>query len=84
MILRLVFSDFFQKKDIIKILREYGVEAGELIQYVIPEMKPYQKYNSNEKFTNSNHASLLNINLPVHFGVDEKILKKIVDLINSY
>ena len=46
-----------------------GIELGILIEYCVPNMKAFQKYNRGEKYPNAEYFSEHTINFPVWRGV---------------
>jgi dTDP-4-amino-4,6-dideoxygalactose transaminase len=52
--------------------KNFGIELGEVIQYSIPELKPYK---SNKKFLNSNFLSKHVVNIPNEYKIKKEYLK---------
>lgn len=52
--------------------KHFGIELGEVIQYSIPELKPYK---SNKSFLNSNFLSKHVVNIPNEYKIKKKYLK---------
>jgi perosamine synthetase len=61
------------KSKVIKIFEKEGIEIGEVIQYSIPDLKPYKNLKRSK---NSSFLSKHVINLPNEYKIPEKILKK--------
>lgn len=61
------------KSKVFKIFEKEGIEIGEIIQYSIPDLKPYKKI---KKYKNSSFLSKHVINLPNEYKVPEKVLEK--------
>jgi len=53
----------------LRTLRQAGVELGQLIDYVVPEMALYRQY-ATERYPASRLAMESAINLPIHTGLD--------------
>lgn len=53
-----------------------------MIQYSIPEMPMYRKYGDGD-FPNSRHTMNTTLNLPVHFGLEEIDVKRVVEAMLS-
>ncbi len=60
------------KSKVFKIFEKEGIEIGEIIQYSIPDLKPYKL----KKYKNSSFLSKHVINLPNEYKVPEKVLEK--------
>ena len=60
------------KKKVIDEFEKFGYEIGEVIQYSIPNLKPYK---TNKKFLNSDYLSNHMINLPNEVRIPKKFLK---------
>ena len=61
----------------LRLLREQGIQLGEVIQYSIPYLKAYSKYSENEKFPNSELCSESVVNLPLYVDLVGSELCKI-------
>ena len=57
-----------------EIFEKEGIEIGEVIQYSIPNLKPYKNFT---KCKNSSFLSKHVINLPNEYKLSKKILQKI-------
>ena len=62
------------KLKIMKIFEKEGIEIGEIIQYSIPNLKPYKNLS---RYKNSSFLSKHVINLPNTYKISKKILQKI-------
>lgn len=62
------------KLKVMKIFEKEGIEIGEVIQYSIPNLKPYKNLT---KCKNSSFLSKHVINLPNEYKLSKKILQKI-------
>jgi perosamine synthetase len=62
------------KSKIMKIFEKEGIEIGEVIQYSIPNLKPYKNL---KRCKNSSFLSKHVINLPNEYKLSKKILQKI-------
>lgn len=64
------------KKSVLEKLANAGVEVGELIQYVIPEMNCYKENHDKNKedFLIAKKASETTINIPIHTELNKKQL----------
>lgn len=63
--------------EVIKRMRNKGIQVGKLIDYSIPHMKAYEKYKDGE-FTNSLNLTGEVINLPIYPGLEEKSINFII------
>jgi len=61
-----------------------GVQLGQLIEYSVPHLPPYAPYTGNQEFPNSLYCSGHTINLPIHPGMSEHQIGKVIDIVNSY
>ena len=57
------------KSKVIKIFEKEGIEIGEVIQYSIPDLKPYKNLKTSK---NSSFLSKHVINLPNEYKIPEK------------
>jgi hypothetical protein len=55
--------------------KNFGIELGEVIQYSIAELKPYE---SNKKFLNSNFLSKHVVNIPNEYKIKKKVFETIM------
>ena len=53
-------------RGMLRAFRRQGVQLGELIQYSVPHMPPYQHYAESQPFSNSHLCSQHTINLPIY------------------
>ena len=65
------------KSKVFKIFEKEGVEIGEIIQYSIPDLKPYKKL---KRYKKSSFLSKHVINLPNEYKVSEKVLQKLENI----
>jgi perosamine synthetase len=54
------------RRGMLKAFRRQGVQLGELIQYSVPQIGPYQRHADGQLFPNSHLCSRHTVNLPVH------------------
>jgi dTDP-4-amino-4,6-dideoxygalactose transaminase len=67
---------------IMSLAARQGVQLGQLIEYSMPHLPSYQKYASPDLFPNSLLCSQSMINLPVHPGLDQKKILKVIETIS--
>lgn len=65
------------KSKVFKIFEKEGIEIGEIIQYSIPDLKPYKKLT---RYKKSSFLSKHVINLPNEYKVSEKVLQKLENI----
>ncbi len=66
-----------------KCLRHFaqrGIQLGELVEYSIPHLSAYRANQKNKEFPNSLLCSHSMINLPIHPGLREKDIDKIINI----
>jgi len=78
------------RQSMLRALQRQDVQLGELIQYSVPHMVPYQPYVDNQLFPNSRLCSQHTINLPIHTELSNHnrryvvdCLQRVVDTTNS-
>ena len=70
------------RNEVMKLAAQHGVQLGQLIEYSMPHLPAYQKYSSNNQYPNSLLCSQTLINLPIHPGLNQKDLFKIIETIS--
>jgi len=60
-----------------------GVQLGQLIEYSVPHLPPYAPYKGEREFPNSLYCSEHTINLPIHPGLSERQVDKIIRVVNQ-
>ena len=68
------------------LMREYarkGVQVGQLIEYSMPHHPAYSSLTGNESFPNALLCSQSMINLPIHPGLTENNVEKIIEATKS-
>jgi Predicted pyridoxal phosphate-dependent enzyme apparently involved in regulation of cell wall biogenesis len=60
-----------------------GVQLGQLIEYSVPHLPLYALYKGQREFPNSLYCSQHTINLPIHPGLSERQVSKIIRVINQ-
>lgn len=60
-----------------------GVQLGQLIEYSVPHLPPYAPYKGEREFPNSLYCSEHTINLPIHPGLSERQVSKIIRVVNQ-
>ncbi|MDP2966026.1 MAG: DegT/DnrJ/EryC1/StrS aminotransferase family protein [Pelolinea sp.] len=70
------------RNEVMKLAAQHGVQLGQLIEYSMPHLPAYQKYSSNNQYPNSLLCSQSLINLPIHPGLNQKDLFKIIETIS--
>jgi len=68
------------RQEVMHRMRREGIQLGQLIEYSIPHMEAYRKYEDGE-FPNSYRSSQTTINLPIYPGLREHDLVRIVEKI---
>jgi len=71
------------RKQVLQAASEKGVQLGKLIEYSMPHLSAYQKYNQGEAFPNSLLCSQVTINLPIYPGLNRKELEKIIRSVSN-
>jgi dTDP-4-amino-4,6-dideoxygalactose transaminase len=61
-----------------------GVQLGQLIEYSVPHLSAYSAYKGNREFPNSLYCSQHMINLPIHPGLKQSQIDKIISILNAY
>lgn len=61
-----------------------GVQLGQLIEYSMPHHPAYRKYAQGEPFPNSLQCSHTTINLPMHPGLTNQDVEKIIMQLRSF
>jgi len=69
-----------EREKYLKYFTQRGIQLGELIEYSIPHLSAYHAYTKNKKFPNSLLCSQSMINLPIHPGLKEKDIDKIIGI----
>ena len=60
-----------------------GVQFGQLIEYSLPHLPPYQPYADASAFPNSLYCSRHMLNLPIHPGMDRAQQDKVLDVVRE-
>ena len=68
----------------LKEMASRSVQLGQLIEYSVPHMEPYQRYASGKQFPNSLLCSQKTINMPVHAGLQSKQRERVVRLFKEF
>jgi dTDP-4-amino-4,6-dideoxygalactose transaminase len=63
--------------------RVRGVQLGELIEYSVPELPPYQQFAIDGDFPNAHLCSGTTINLPVHAALTERDRERVLDAVRA-
>ncbi len=61
-----------------------GMQLGQLIEYSVPRLAAYAPYRAGRDYPNSLLCSRHTINLPVHPGMSQRQIDKVIALVNQY
>ena len=68
---------------VIAFAAQHNIQLGQLIEYSMPDLKEYEKFSGDLKFSNSAISSKSLINLPIHPSLNEIMLEKLIKIIIS-
>jgi perosamine synthetase len=71
------------RNEVLRLAALQGVQLGQLIEYSMPHLSPYQKFSSNNLYPNSLLCSQSLINLPISPGLNQENLYKIIETISQ-
>jgi len=71
-----------EREKVMRAAARRGVQLGQLIEYSMPHHPAYKKYSKKEGFPNSLNCSRTTINLPIHPGLSNKEIRKILEVIH--
>ncbi len=72
-----------ERETTIQKLAHKGVQAGRVIEYSVPHLKPYQFYTNGIEFPNALLCSQSMINLPIHPSLRDAQVERIVSCVNT-
>ena len=72
-----------ERERVLKAAARQGVQLGHLIEYSLPHMQAYREYTAGSEYPNSLVASQHTINLPIHPGLSNRQVEKIVSVVNA-
>jgi perosamine synthetase len=67
-----------KREEVLRRLRQKGIQLGHLVEYSIPELPGYRSYVADASFPNAARCSRETINLPIYPQLDMKKYQKIV------
>ena len=68
------------RNEVMEHAAQRGVQLGQLIEYSMPHLPSYQKYTVPDQFPNSLMCSQTTINLPIHPGLSQQKVNKVLDI----
>jgi dTDP-4-amino-4,6-dideoxygalactose transaminase len=71
-------------REIMNYAARKGAQLGQLIEYSVPHLSAYSAYKGNQEFPNSLYCSQHMINLPIHPGLKQSQIDKVIAALNAY
>lgn len=72
------------RAEVMSFFAKRGIQLGQLIEYSIPHIPVYREYTGEQDFPNSLLCSQHTINLPIHPGLSQGQIDKIVTTVEEY